>query len=626
MSTIDTIYIDSADEITTVIERLKRAHAPIVAIVVPKGALLLQSIVNLKLAKKAALDSEKDLILVTTDKIGRNLATQIGLAVAANEKEVPKVASGELEEEEGDAKVIAGVRIHRYYAEDEAEISEEEATAEPAPAANEVQPTSARVIVPKELLKKEDQPMPAGEVPVEPVMEPVAEATTEAAEEAPTEPMPAAEAPVEPVAAPAIEEITPITRRKVSVEEPMVEEVAPAAKDPAAKIVPVTTATEKPGRRSRVPLVIISVLIVLLLAFLGAYFVLPSTTVTLHAQAKAWQQDVTLTATTTITSISADNTTVPAELLSADASVTTTVTATGTKQVGDAATGTVTLYNLYSTTTQTVPSGTKISANGQVFSTQAAVVVPGFTQSDPSHRTAGTNSVAITADVPGVAGNLSGATASDITSNGDNLSAKVDTSGGTDKQVPVIQAADITSARTGAETQLRQALVQKLTDQLTNRDVIIPAGTDTVTFGDFTTTDPVGAQVASTQATYKGTIQRLVIDKANVVTAVSTSFANKTLADGVLKIDAPNPGAATLVAGSKTSATVPLHLTGKITPVLTTQGLLPQLEGRSIESAQTLAIQLTGASSVSIQQHPAWWPFKRVPSVIRFLKLETVYE
>lgn len=147
---IETIYVDSSDEITSVIERLKASHEPIVALVVPKGAVLVQSIVNLKLAKKAAGDAEKDLILVTSDAIGRNLAAQVGIAVANSEKDIEKVAkSGSDASEEENTSVIAGVRIHRYYDGPDAE-ADDDTVPEPTVAAA----LPAAAIVPKTLMQE----------------------------------------------------------------------------------------------------------------------------------------------------------------------------------------------------------------------------------------------------------------------------------------------------------------------------------------------------------------------------------------------------------------------------------------------------------------------------------------
>ena len=55
----DTIYIDIDDEITAIIDKLRGSSAKVVAFVLPKRATTLQSIVNMKLLKRAA-DQEKE--------------------------------------------------------------------------------------------------------------------------------------------------------------------------------------------------------------------------------------------------------------------------------------------------------------------------------------------------------------------------------------------------------------------------------------------------------------------------------------------------------------------------------------------------------------------------------------
>jgi hypothetical protein len=113
MSSIHPLYVDAGDEVTTVIERLKAAPQVDLALIVPKNALLLQSIVNLKLVKRAAADAGKELTVVTTDKIGRNLAAQVGLANLArlgDEVEAPA------------SETVGGVKVHNYYDESETNV------------------------------------------------------------------------------------------------------------------------------------------------------------------------------------------------------------------------------------------------------------------------------------------------------------------------------------------------------------------------------------------------------------------------------------------------------------------------------------------------------------------------
>ena len=75
------IYLEVDEEITSIIDRMHHNKANRFGLVVPRGATVLQSVVNLKLIKKEAEKLDKTIAIITLDKIGRNLAAQIGLPV-----------------------------------------------------------------------------------------------------------------------------------------------------------------------------------------------------------------------------------------------------------------------------------------------------------------------------------------------------------------------------------------------------------------------------------------------------------------------------------------------------------------------------------------------------------------
>lgn len=75
------IYIEIDDEITAVYDQVKRLKMEDIYIVVPKRAVLLQSIVNLKILKKKLEELDKNIAVVTSDKTGTKLAHQAGLTV-----------------------------------------------------------------------------------------------------------------------------------------------------------------------------------------------------------------------------------------------------------------------------------------------------------------------------------------------------------------------------------------------------------------------------------------------------------------------------------------------------------------------------------------------------------------
>ncbi|MCA9325983.1 hypothetical protein KC976_00060 [Candidatus Saccharibacteria bacterium] len=87
----DTIYIDIDDEITAIIDKLRGSSAKVVAFVLPKRATTLQSIVNMKLLKRAADQEKKNLVLVTTESGLMPLAGAVGLHVAATPTSRPQI-------------------------------------------------------------------------------------------------------------------------------------------------------------------------------------------------------------------------------------------------------------------------------------------------------------------------------------------------------------------------------------------------------------------------------------------------------------------------------------------------------------------------------------------------------
>src|SRR5688572_8007635 len=106
----DVIYIDIEDDITAIIGKVKQAGTKIVALVPPKRAGVLQSVVNLKLLQKAAGSADKRVVLITNDHSLVALAAGLSLPVAKNlqsRPEVPVVDMPKIDDEE----VINGAEL-----------------------------------------------------------------------------------------------------------------------------------------------------------------------------------------------------------------------------------------------------------------------------------------------------------------------------------------------------------------------------------------------------------------------------------------------------------------------------------------------------------------------------------
>ena len=87
----DTIYIDIDEEITGIIDKVRSSEGKIVALVLPKRASVLQSIVNMKLLKRSADEAKKNLVLITSEAGLMPLAGAVGLHVAKTPQSKPEI-------------------------------------------------------------------------------------------------------------------------------------------------------------------------------------------------------------------------------------------------------------------------------------------------------------------------------------------------------------------------------------------------------------------------------------------------------------------------------------------------------------------------------------------------------
>lgn len=76
-----TIYIEADEEITSIVDRVRKDGAPDIFIVVPKNAMLIQGVINLKLLKKESAKIKKNIILVTNDKQAKKVIGRIGFEI-----------------------------------------------------------------------------------------------------------------------------------------------------------------------------------------------------------------------------------------------------------------------------------------------------------------------------------------------------------------------------------------------------------------------------------------------------------------------------------------------------------------------------------------------------------------
>jgi len=88
-----TLYIDAEDEITGIIDKVATSESNIIAVVLPKHSSVFQSIVNMKLLKRAATQAKKHLVLITSDASVMPIAATVGIHVAKTPSSKPEIPS-----------------------------------------------------------------------------------------------------------------------------------------------------------------------------------------------------------------------------------------------------------------------------------------------------------------------------------------------------------------------------------------------------------------------------------------------------------------------------------------------------------------------------------------------------
>ena len=159
-----------------------------------------------------------------------------------------------------------------------------------------------------------------------------------------------------------------------------------------------------------------------------AYVFLPTAKVTLLAKAQKTPVNVEFTLDSTVKESNFSQGLVAANQLTVTKDLSAQYTATGKKDVGTKATGSVKISNATSSNAVSLPAGATLTASGKTFSLNQGVTVPGATVS--GGIVPGTINTQITATQNGDSYNLSGATFS-VSSGGPVLTATGSTADGT---------------------------------------------------------------------------------------------------------------------------------------------------------------------------------------------------
>lgn len=283
--------------------------------------------------------------------------------------------------------------------------------------------------------------------------------------------------------------------------------------------------------------------------------------------------------------------------------------ATGSKNAGEKATGTV-KFSQQSQTSTTIPAGTQLSTSGGlVFVTMGSVVVPASTIGGSCFPTAcpGTASVSVTAPEGGAkynaaSGSLSGAPS------GVSAVLQNPTSGGTDRIVKVVTADDVQKARQALAEGDSNAVESQLKAQLKNAKAI--EGSYRADYTDVKPTPEVGAESESGNAVLSATVVHGMygvadseLDKyldAYLKKQLGSTRNQRVYDNGQEKSKFQD------VANNADGAELTLVATAQIGPQLDETEIKRQSLGRKTGEIQETLQSIPGIDNVEVNYFPFW--------------------
>ncbi len=433
------IYLAPDDEITSVIEKLRESDDHVI-LIAPKGTSLLQSVINIRLLKKKADELKKTLGIVTTDPVGSHLATQVGLAVYTQVEDVPKADKVPAHrppkhlEQNDDPEPQKQHRAALPHIEPEVAVKQYESGSAAAPVSDATAADGLPKVLPKDDLVESEQSDHMDH------------------EDLPDESGASAESTVSH---------------------------ASGSNQPPHHRPPL-----RPKRRPLpgwIPRAVLIIIVLLLLSGVAAASFIPQATLTFHVPAESIKRSVVITVDVGAGSV--DGTTIPSVKRDASVDATGSAKATGKKEVGDKAKGSVTISNSWSTSAESFAKNTGLvsAEKSLLFRTATDVSVPGATVTlvnGVPTITPGKADVAVEADQAGDQYNI-GPSKFTIQGLSADKSAKITgqsakaMAGGTTKELTVIAAADIDQARADAKTKAEAGAADALKQAVAVDEVLL---------------------------------------------------------------------------------------------------------------------------------------------------------
>lgn len=507
-------YIDIDEEITSVIDRLKKSKATENFFVVSPRSLILQSVVSLKLLKREAAKEKKQIAIVVNDKDASMKIEKAGILVLDSLKgleggEEIKESFGSkmeikdsnnknkykykniMEKEKGTKKTrLQKIGSDNFYSENSTLEKKEGSVSIKTDAKTAKAKKSAYLDSPAEPVTRINfsEAKSIADISMNSDVRKENSAFSYMPENNPEKLSPKIESPFSK----APKEYGPNKIGDMSDLDPYKERLVEGFFNPELKKSNLEGYDSKPknipeksvpvSHKMRKMIVSFVVISLVILAGIASYLFLPKAVITISTRNEIKKFDLEVKGNTNSSEILTSELTIPAKILEKEVIATNSFKATGTKNsssnVSQKSKGKVTIYNGYNNDPQSLVATTRVlSSDGKLFRLVKGVTVPGMSGSNP-----GTVEVDVIADQPGEEYNIG---SSDFKIPGFEGTPKFDkfyaksssamTGGGAGSSggITVISQSDLDNAKKDSELKMKDQLEEEVKNEIGAKNILL---------------------------------------------------------------------------------------------------------------------------------------------------------
>lgn len=287
-------------------------------------------------------------------------------------------------------------------------------------------------------------------------------------------------------------------------------------------------------------------------------------------------------------------------------------TATGKKNIGEKAAGTVSMTACIASTSApaSVPSGTTLTAGGNTYVTTA--------NADFSLESFGNGCINYSTDDTDIAASKAG-TSSNVTnatfavSGRSNIVAQGSTSGGTDKTVTVVSADDVSKAKEELKSQDANTVKEELKKLFTAQQIVIEEGF-IVSSADPVSTPAVDSEATTAELTAETTYTLVGVERAGLKAVYDAYLTTQLKGDTSQKVYESGDNATQFSQFIKTDDGFSVRATAvaQVGPNINSDELAEQLKGKRVGEVQQIVEAVQGVKNVDVRLSPFW--VSRVPN------------